>query len=340
MHALSILSPRPALPLPSTPTTRSRPAPFSPAPTTHRTSTDSWTSANSSTVDELAVPWSADDERFLTRTLDHLPAHLTTPFLGPVPPGNLLHRIARGVVDAKAGDDKNTWPHSVRATRVKLMQLARERALPDEPDSPGQVLAQSTNANPHTQHRKGRLYRQNSMDFMSPAVSKLDRDLRSNDTIAKLSSRLQKHERTLLHPHPYQYHRSLTPSTPSSSTLNSRRGLGIGASPYARLSASSASSFGSPITAPRRPSSLRRASTVTLNSTSEMDVDIRHSAEFTSEKERGKLKRAPSFGAGIPSTPSRIPRSTLPTNINTNDTTTTRNAPATDATPLTPNTKS
>jgi transcription factor SPN1 len=61
------------------------------------------------------------------QTLDALPAHLLTPFVGPVPPSNLLDKIARGVAQAKGTEE---WPHSVRATRVKLMELARTRGKP------------------------------------------------------------------------------------------------------------------------------------------------------------------------------------------------------------------
>jgi transcription factor SPN1 len=56
--------------------------------------------------------------------LDALPAHLLTPFNGPVPPSNLLDKIARGVAQAKGPEE---WPHSIRATRMKLMELARTR---------------------------------------------------------------------------------------------------------------------------------------------------------------------------------------------------------------------
>jgi len=115
------------------------------------------------------------------KTLDALPAHLLTPFNGSVPPSNLLDKIARGVANAKGPID---WPHSIRATRVKLMELARLRAkesapienrrrrIPHEDDYPypgGEVLQQSTN----TLSRRP-LYRQSSMDFLNTA--KVDND--------------------------------------------------------------------------------------------------------------------------------------------------------------------
>ncbi|KAH7925813.1 hypothetical protein BV22DRAFT_402860 [Leucogyrophana mollusca] len=218
MNALSILSPRPSLSsAPRTPRTRSLTA--SP-PAVNRLSTDSWNSSNGE-FEDLSVPWSPDHLRLLARTLDALPSHLTTPFNGPVPPSNLLHKIATGIAQAKGPND---WPHSVRATRIKLLHIARDNASDHDNARGGlraDVLQQTTNtASPR---RARPLYRQSSMDFMLNA--KLDRDLDHNDTIARLSHRLQKHERTLTSSyHPYlrpAKHHSLAPSTPSSSTLNS-----------------------------------------------------------------------------------------------------------------------
>ena len=95
-----------------------------------------------------------------------------TPFNGPVPPSNLLDKIARGVIAAKGPVE---WPHSLRATRAKIVELARLRGVEDtssdtiaeEEPSDKDVLQQTTNTGP-----KRPLYRQSSMDFMQS--SKLD----------------------------------------------------------------------------------------------------------------------------------------------------------------------
>ena len=55
----------------------------------------------------------------LQQTLDALPSHLLVPFRRPVPPSNLLCKIARGPADG---------PHSQHATRVKIIELAPRRA--------------------------------------------------------------------------------------------------------------------------------------------------------------------------------------------------------------------
>jgi transcription factor SPN1 len=57
--------------------------------------------------------------------LDALSTHVLTPFIGPVPPSNLLNKIARGVGQAKGPSD---WPYSLRSTHAKLVELCRARA--------------------------------------------------------------------------------------------------------------------------------------------------------------------------------------------------------------------
>lgn len=110
------------------------------------------------------------------QTLDALPSHLLTPFNGPVPPSNLLDKIARGVADAKG----NNWQHSMRATRAKIVELARVRAkesrdngsgsdtIAEEDSTDDAPLQQTTNIG-----LKRPLYRQSSMDFMQPAKTNL-----------------------------------------------------------------------------------------------------------------------------------------------------------------------
>ncbi|KAK0450260.1 hypothetical protein EV421DRAFT_1991212 [Armillaria borealis] len=92
----------------------------------NRKSSDSWNSSNQDFGDDVeTADWKADHILLLSRTLDALPSHLVTPFNGPIPPSNLLDKIARGVAQAKGPND---WPFSLRATRVKLIEIARSRA--------------------------------------------------------------------------------------------------------------------------------------------------------------------------------------------------------------------
>ena len=122
--------------------------------------------------------------------MDALPQHLLTPFNGPVPPSNLLDKIARGVSEAKGPGE---WPHSLRATRAKIVELARKRAK--EPSDGGETtdtiaeedsagsgvpLQQTTNTG-----LKRPLYRQSSMDFMQSA--KTD-DIKNNGNIHRYVS--------------------------------------------------------------------------------------------------------------------------------------------------------
>lgn len=119
--------------------------------------------------------------------MDALPQHLLTPFHGPVPPSNLLDKIARGVTDAKGPTD---WPHSLRATRAKIVELARKRAK--EPSDGGETsdtiaeedsagsdvpLQQTTNTG-----LKRPLHRQSSMDFMQPPAKI---DIKNNGNIRR-----------------------------------------------------------------------------------------------------------------------------------------------------------
>lgn len=137
-----------------------------------RKSSDSWNSFEE-IANEMESEWTAEHERLLTRTLDGLPAHLLTPFHGVVPPANLLDKIARGVAAAKGPSE---WPHSVRATRAKLLVLARQRAKEERKpirEEDDECLADGEDVedvpprpNTRSSARKP-LYRQNSMDFMA-----------------------------------------------------------------------------------------------------------------------------------------------------------------------------
>jgi transcription factor SPN1 len=174
--------------------------------------------------------------------LDALPAHLVTPFNGPIPPSNLLDKIARGVSQAKGPSD---WPHSIRATRVKLLELARSRAKEDALlKQQRHVIKEEVeidDGSHYSYFHEGEersfgdmgitprrpLYRQSSMDFIKPSVT----EIRENTNIARsvsvylirplilypirgsrspffddrLSSRLQRSDRSFSNPayHPY-----------------------------------------------------------------------------------------------------------------------------------------
>ncbi|OAX32495.1 hypothetical protein K503DRAFT_805182 [Rhizopogon vinicolor AM-OR11-026] len=307
-------------------------------PAPNRNSTDSWNSSNYD-FDDPNVQWKEDEVRLLGRTLDALPAHLITPFNGSIPPPNLLDKISRGITAAKGPND---WPHSVTATRAKLLELARARAqeerrksiidedfifisgnehptsIPGELNKDGaadptDVLQPTTNTPARRRHT---LHRQSSMDFM--ADTKVDH----KESISRLSHRLQRHEHTFHHPYLRPGHlrhateHSFSPSTPSSSTLNTTRQSHIRKS---TASSNSNSTFGSPVSAPvaLRPSSLRRSSTLTLASSCDMHVEADGHAEnvFKAPEFRRsggypesavKVKKIPAHGlkTSSPTTPS------------------------------------
>jgi hypothetical protein len=117
---------------------------------------------------------------YSSQTLDALPAHVITPFIGPVPPSNLLDKIACGVAQAKG---PNEWPYSLRATRAKLVELCRARAKEVsaeqkrqnviEEEEGDQDLEQFREVLKRTTNIKRPLYRQSSMDFMQSAKLEL-----------------------------------------------------------------------------------------------------------------------------------------------------------------------
>ncbi|KIP07635.1 hypothetical protein PHLGIDRAFT_35343 [Phlebiopsis gigantea 11061_1 CR5-6] len=267
---------------PHTPTKRAEPLPLF-VTNTNRYSTDSWNSSNFDGASEMEVEWKPEQIRLLTRTLDALPSHLLTPFNGSIPPSNLLDKIARGVAEAKGTD----WPHSMRATRAKIVELARMRArnslhepasdtIAEEDCTDDAPLQQTTNIG-----LKRPLYRQSSMDFMQSAKI----NVQDNSHLSRLSRRLQKTERVLTSPtyklygrssSPSRGHYSLNPSTPSSSTLNS--GISdTGPSRIRRSMSSLSSASDQPIVVSRR---------------------MRRSETFTGSSLRTPgIKRAPSFGS-------------------------------------------
>jgi len=285
---------------PHTPTGGNAPLPVF-VSSTNRYSTDSWDSWDSSNYDasEMEWEWKPEQIRLVTRTLDALPSHLLTPFNGPVPPSNLLDKIARGLTHAKGPID---WPHSLRATRAKIVELARtlsqgsvdgdasDTIAEEESVASDIPLKHTTNVGP-----KRPLYRQSSMDFVETAKA----DIKDNTNIHRLSRRLQKTDRVLTSSayHPYaRYTRapsptfgssnrktpSLNPSTPSSTTLNST----ISESRSCRLQ--------------RSVSSLSSSSDIYASSALNPRVQrIKRSETFSGSAPCSprSLKRAPSFGA-------------------------------------------
>jgi hypothetical protein len=120
------------------------------------------------------------------QTLDALPSHLLTPFNGPVPPSNLLDKIARGVAEAKGPVD---WPHSLRATRAKIVELAKRRVRESTPivgiaeesgedEEPREALKPSSRIN-----RRRALLRQSSMDFIPDVELNKKDNIKDNQSI-------------------------------------------------------------------------------------------------------------------------------------------------------------
>ncbi|KAI0300905.1 hypothetical protein BC826DRAFT_1102221 [Russula brevipes] len=299
---LAIIMPNPPLtrrrsallsraPSPRTPSMRSPvQQPLHISSTDHRKSSDSWNSSNYDPADDPDLEWKSEHVLLLTRTLDALPAHVLTPFIGPVPPSNLLDKIARGVAHAKGPSE---WPYSSRSTRAKLVELCRARAKEAsvekkryntiEEEDTDQDLEQSCDVLKRTTNIRRPLYRQNSMDFMQSA--KLE--LRGTDAFSRTSNRLRQTDRLIPNPpyHPYARPSSLDSetlniSTPSSTTLHS---CGTAESHWK--------------TQPLRSSIRRSVSSMSTTSSSSLrslpSVPVRRTDSFG--EARKAMKRAPSF---------------------------------------------
>ncbi|SJL09712.1 uncharacterized protein ARMOST_13093 [Armillaria ostoyae] len=234
----------------------------------NRKSSDSWNSSNQDFGDDVeTADWKADHILLLSRTLDALPSHLVTPFNGPIPPSNLLDKIARGVAQAKGPND---WPFSLRATRVKLIEIARSRAKEEAKvyaDENDDYFFRGGESELPAVGKKPRrpVYRQSSMDFLYGSISE-DQD--EHDNITRLSNRLQRTSDCLVSPttsyHPYSRTRTanhlsqrrsaspprpshlpslLSPSTPSTSTLTTLTTLSSSCSHHRRSAGSTLSSM-------------------------------------------------------------------------------------------------
>lgn len=156
-----------------------------------RDSGSSWNSSNGDEADAVEAEWTSDHIKLLQRTMDALPSNILTPFTGPVPPSNLLDKMAKGLVETA------DWPHSLRATRARIVELARSRAKGGDDI---EVFKATTNTPPRRSLRQ-----QTSLD----SIEGNRPDLQS-DTIIRLSTRLQKVERVL------SFQPTSRPSTPSS----------------------------------------------------------------------------------------------------------------------------
>ncbi|KAJ7761908.1 hypothetical protein DFH07DRAFT_771228 [Mycena maculata] len=355
---LAIVLPHPNLPrrrssllssLPSPRTPRSCGSPSNSslifAAAANRKSTDSWNSSNQDLADDLDYDWKPDQILLLRRTLDALPPHLMTPFNGPIPPSNLLDKIARGVTQAKGED----WPHSLRATRVKLIELARKiaeedskprKTIPEENDmdcsdypyfAEGDVLQQTTNIGIGKTGLglgpRRPLYRQSSMDFLNNSPEPHD-----SDSINRLSTRLQKADRFIPNSsyHPYsrsqiQQRRSsspprpthipslISPSTPSTSTLSSLASLST-AGAHTRVLRRSTSITSSSTTSNSRMS-ISSAGGLPPVAADPRVQRVRRSESFCGpsvpkEPTRCAVKRAPSYGALAQESRDKMPMDT------------------------------
>ncbi|KZT07779.1 uncharacterized protein LAESUDRAFT_105659 [Laetiporus sulphureus 93-53] len=220
---------------PRTPPNRDSPSPLF-GSIENRHSGSGWSSSAYDEADDPEVEWTTEEVLRLSRTLDALPVHLITPFCGPVPPSNLLDKLALAVVRSKGAFN---WPHSFRATRTKIAETARLKAknmindgagdtIAEEGGSDVDILQQTTNTGPRMSLR-----RHQGTSFVQNDV----RDPKADEGILRLSDRLQRTERFITNPPPHAHapgaDRPPSPpfdiagrdaffhSTPSSDTLES-----------------------------------------------------------------------------------------------------------------------
>ncbi|KAF8526342.1 hypothetical protein BU17DRAFT_62318 [Hysterangium stoloniferum] len=322
LPALSLVMPHPQLPTltriysprtpractPSTPHLFSKQLIASP-----RTSIDSWGSSTGGPEDDVQWEWKSEQVSLLVRTLDALPGHLYTPFNGPVPPSNLLDKIARSVSQTQGPLE---WPHSVRATRAKLVEIARtqgkenmsmnmtidEADEEEQPVSSHQVLHYQPSKRAAT--RKRPLYRQSSMDFLPSKDT-------TSGSLSRLSSRLQRTDRVIPSYHPYARPASRSPSPPAcvEHTHNMHNNAAyspILGQPQSRnfptfrprpLSrAPSTASLTAPAPVLRRTASTA-SNPLEVENTERTSVPLRRVGSFSIAAHPGTLKRAPSFGS-------------------------------------------
>ncbi|KAG8936341.1 hypothetical protein FRC02_002934 [Tulasnella sp. 418] len=291
---------------PLTPINQQRsPITFSPARYS-RASSESWNSTDDGSTE--SAEWDDADIQVLAKTLDNLPSHVFTPFIGQIPPANLLDRLARGI------QHKNSdWPHTHRATRQMLAQLARQRASsapldmvqedPQQPEEESGARAEES--------RKRPLYRKNSMDFIPPSTSK------ENVQINRLSNRLQRADRFFsFHPYSKCTSSSQCQVSPPPSSLPSREAAPTPPpssrrppiAPGIRRSHSAATSSGSSeasYAVPALPSRIPRPTSpsASLSSLGSLRKSNYVPKASSSEDSRENLARSGGSGKGRSSTP-------------------------------------
>ncbi|KAG9113672.1 hypothetical protein FRC07_007739 [Ceratobasidium sp. 392] len=304
------LSPSPAL-SPHTPRRTSReglPCPrTSIASDKPRSSIDSW---NSVDTNELVWEWKDEELALLSRTLDNLPSHLMTPYVGVVPPPNVLDKLARNIALSRTALE---WPHSVRATRVKLHELCRsktvQKALERRTPAPHTVSQNSPQVTEIMAPTRRPLYRQSSMDFL-PVKNE-------PTSVTRLSSRLQRTDRLLAQSsfHPYARPSGSRSPTPPLTTevLTCSRSRSITPTEASARPSTPRKLFRSSATPPPQPS-LKRAPSfgvASIKSRAQRAVKPEPGSYSSDEEERARqamvkrprvnAHRVPSFlGAPLP----------------------------------------
>ncbi|KZO90703.1 hypothetical protein CALVIDRAFT_568854 [Calocera viscosa TUFC12733] len=142
------------------------------------TSQESGLSGMSSLVLETAE-WQEEHEKLLGRALDSLPEYLTTPYVGNIPPPNLLQNMAKGILkDMK--ENQGGWPYTLSQTRLKLREIAEQKAreLKELGRDPQRTVGSSRRS----------LRRSDSMDFLP---------VNGKDRVAAASRRMQRLDQIL-----------------------------------------------------------------------------------------------------------------------------------------------
>ncbi|KAG8688103.1 hypothetical protein FRC08_011618 [Ceratobasidium sp. 394] len=237
-----------------------------------RSSIDSW---NSVDTNEMVWEWKDEELALLSRTLDNLPSHLMTPYVGVIPPPNVLDKLARNIALSRTALE---WPHSVRATRVKLHELCRrktvQKAIERHTPAPHPVNQNSPQVTEIVPPARRPLYRQSSMDFL-PVKNE-------PTSVTRLSSRLQRIDRLLSHS---SFH------------------------PYARPSGSRSPTPPPVVDVPTRP---RTRSITSSEASARPSTPRKLFRSSATPPPPQSLKRAPSFGVASIKSRAQHPRSSAP----------------------------
>ncbi|KAF8339693.1 uncharacterized protein EI90DRAFT_3012662 [Cantharellus anzutake] len=189
------LSPKPRPQITVSPSAPLKPfSPRYPPPSRKRHSTDSWNSVE----DEFTYEWTPEQISRIISTLEDTPSNLASPYTGTIPPSNLLDRMGRSILDTLS---PNEWPHSLRATRLKLLQVAKQLAKPASPS----VVVNPAPTSPRTPQRgssvaaRAPLSGKDGMDYL-PVVEELPLTPPSKNLSTKRSQRVIAHAPF----HPYE----------------------------------------------------------------------------------------------------------------------------------------